>query len=89
MYIGHEGSCHGIGVIATGEIHEGDVVAIIKRSALLTASGSVAGATMRNDEEFMSQIARGINPWIPLLIALITEYAQSVSNLHIYLENGH
>ena len=63
--------------MATDAISEGEVIARIPRSAVLTASRGVVMNAMRGDLQFMSHVNH-MNPWIPLLIALAAEYALKV-----------
>lgn len=56
------------------DIPRGTVVAKIPRSALLTSVNSRVWSVLSNDKIFKRQLLKTKNSWIPLLIALITEY---------------
>ena len=66
-----------MGVVAMEKIKEGTVIARIPRKVLLTASHSVVAMAMKDDATLMSSFN---NSWVPLLIALVGEYAQQVNN---------
>lgn len=79
LFIGRKGSCADIGVVATDRIAAGEELAVIPRSALLTASTGVATSAIASDSELLDQL-EGNSSWVPLLLTLIAEYAQKVSS---------
>ena len=73
------GSCSGIGVVANENISVGEELALIPRSALLTAtSGGVAEMAMVEDPELLIQLGDK-QSWIPLVLTIIAEINQQVS----------
>ena len=75
LYIGEHGSCHKIGVIATGEIAVGECLAVIPREAILSCANSTIATLVREDKE----LENVSSSWIPLLIALAAESSLKVS----------
>ena len=65
-------------MIATNEIPAGERLATIPRSCVLTASASCAGAVIRNDSKVSELLEEGLNPWIPLILALLAEQTKVI-----------
>ena len=77
LYIGEHGSCHKIGVVATGEIAVGECLAVIPREAILSCANSTVATLVREDKE----LENVSSSWIPLLIALAAESSLKVSEV--------
>ena len=78
LYIGRERSSHEIGVVAKEAIYPGEILAHIPRTAILTASTSCVSHVIKSDNDLCSHLPN-TSSWVPLLIALIGEYAQKVN----------
>lgn len=81
MYIGEHGSCHKIGVIATGGIKKGECLARIPREAILSCANSTVAGIVKSDKELRAVTSS----WIPLLIALSAEYSLKVSTAAVFI----
>ena len=79
LYIGRHGSCAAVGVVALGDIAEGECLALIPRAALLNCSNSRVHKVVKRDKVFQTQLPE-LSSWVPLLIALLAEYSQKVHN---------
>lgn len=77
LYIGRHGSCAAVGVVALGDIAEGERLALIPRVALLNCSNSCVHKVVKGDKLFQTQLPE-MSSWVPLLIALLAEYSQKV-----------
>lgn len=72
MSIQREGSRDGLGVVARERIREGECVAVIPRTALLSCENCDIKDLVLRDKKL-----RG-SSWIPLLLALAAEYSYQV-----------
>lgn len=77
--IGREGSCAEIGVVATEEIGEGERVAHIPRSALLTCANSQAVRRRLLRDDVTAERLDSMSSWVPLLLAMLAEYGLEVT----------
>ena len=68
-----------MGVVALGDIAEGECLALIPRAALLNCSNSCVHKVVKRDKVFQTQLPE-LSSWVPLLIALLAEYSQKVHN---------
>ena len=73
--ISHEGSCDGIGVIAEAAISEGECVALIPRTALLSCANSSIKPLVLEDKKLNQECT---SSWVPLLLSLAAEYSSAV-----------
>lgn len=68
-----DGCCDGIGVVAKEAIRKGECVALIPRAALLSCANSNIKDHVKADKKLQQA-----SSWIPLLLALATEYSYKV-----------
>ena len=77
--IGRRGSCAEIGVVATEEIAEGEMIAYIPRAALLTCANSAAVRRRLLQDDVIAEDLDNVSSWVPLLVAMLAEYGQEVT----------
>ena len=60
-----------------GDIRQGEQLALIPRTALLNCTNSSVHGVFEGDQHIQRQLS-DMNSWVPLLLALMGEYAQKV-----------
>ena len=76
-------------MVATEEIREGEMVACIPRSALLTCSNSTAVRRRLMRDDITAERLDNMSSWVPLLLAMLAEHGLEVTTDHTVLKFRH